>query len=327
MRSQAAAFGIACLCGSLGALDSARQPPTRTSVLLVAQEMRACAGERPATANVMPFELQAGAFPGSGHPDVAVHVPPRFDGTRRPGLILYFHGWNGCVDAALADDDVPCADGGEPRPSAALAAQVDRAGVNALLIAIELRVDAATGEPGQLAMPGGLRDLLRELFATQLAERLGCTLAIDALDRVLVIAHSGGYQAAASVLRYGDVPQIREVDVLDGLYGAEEIFAHWVGDALSNPSVQLRFVDLYTTSGGTRDRSRALSAAVRNQLGLSAGTTDDFFYDNDNASELPEAALSRAIVFQRVWRDHSELPRAYVHLLVKSAGFAPIAGE
>jgi hypothetical protein len=187
-----------------------------------------------------------------------VHVPPGFDATRRPGVVVYFHGWNGCAEVALGDDDAPCSDGGDPRVASHLAAQLDATRANALLVAVELRADMPTGEPGQLATLGGLRALLRELFDEHLAADLGrpCSLEVDALERVVVVAHSGGYQAAAAVLAMGDVPSITEVVLLDALYGADEVFARWVGDAGFDAS--RRLVDLYTCCGGTLERSRRL---------------------------------------------------------------------
>jgi hypothetical protein len=272
---------------------------------------------------MLSYELPAGAFPGSGYPDVAVHVPPGFDGTHRPGVAVYFHGWQGCIAAALGADDSPCSDGGEPRPAAALAAQVDAAKVNALLVAVELRADMATGEPGQLGRPGGLRNLLQELFGA-LADRLGCTLDVDELDRVVVIAHSGGYQAAASVLEFGDVPQIMEVDLLDALYGADEVFSAWARDgvALFDPRLMgpRRFVDLYTCCAGTVERSRTMARAMLDAV-VAAGWRQAL-YDDDADGDLDAGALSRAIVFKRVSRSHAELPFAYVRILLESAGFA-----
>ena len=43
------------------------------------------------------FNLRSAPFPGSGHPDVAVHVPPGFRLDNRPGLLVFFHGHNNCV--------------------------------------------------------------------------------------------------------------------------------------------------------------------------------------------------------------------------------------
>ena len=129
----------------------------------------ACEGARAPLPGALLYELRAGAFPRSGHPDVAVHVPPGFDATRRPGVVVYLHGWNGCVAAALSADEGACREAGPARAGSDLAAQLDAAGVNALLVAIEVRVDERTGEPGGLAMPAGLRDLLRELLGEALA--------------------------------------------------------------------------------------------------------------------------------------------------------------
>ena len=259
---------------------------------------------------------------------MAVHVPPGFDATRRPGLVVYFHGWQGCVAAALSADDEPCTDAGRAPTRADLASAIDAAGVNALLVAIELRSDMPTGEPGKLAMPGGLRDLLRELFAEHLAEPLGCALDVDALDRVVLVAHSGGYQAAASALALGDVARVTEVDLLDALYGADAVFARWVqaqaprfDPRVSDP---LRFVDLYTCCGGT-SRAVASPGAARRQLRSRRAGLAERLSDDD--VEAPVTAQPR-------WRTASYSsgfpgPTAIFHVrscreLLRAAGFAHI---
>jgi hypothetical protein len=307
------------------ALDSTDAWPRFASAN--ATPVTACEGNRPALPATLAFELRAGAFPGSGHPDVAVHVPAGFDATRRPGVILYFHGWNGCVTTSLADEDAPCSEDGEARTASGLATQIDQAHVNALLVAVELRVDLPTGEPGQLAMPGATRELLSELFSEHLVEPLGCSLDVDALDRIVVIAHSGGYQAAASAIRYGGLAQITEVDLLDSLYGAEGVFAEWVEQAVESDGARLRFVDLYTAAGGTLDRSRTLAALARR----TAGGFMNLVHDDDRSPDLSDDALAqrlaRPVVFQRVPVEHSQLPRAYVGSLVRAAGFAPLRQE
>jgi hypothetical protein len=325
---QRASLATALVIGALVAFDSPLGPrfasKGRSTHPIPASS--ACEGARDPLPEALFFDLRAGAFSGSGHPDVAVHVPPGFDATRRPGLVIYFHGWEGCVEAALSSSDASCSDAGAPRPGSGLASQIDAAGVNALLVAVELRRDMPTGEPGNLAMPAGLRDLLRELFSEHLAAPLGCTLEVDGLDRVVLVAHSGGYQAAASALAMGDVPRITEVDLLDALYGADEVFSRWIEAQLSrfDPRVSdpLRFVDLYTCCGGTAERSRALARGARATLalaGLSRSVSDD-----DTESPFDRAALAHRIVFKRVPDPHSDLPRGYFHQLVQEAGFAPL---
>ena len=284
----------------------------------VRKSRTACEGNRPNVESALAFELRSGAFPGSGHPDVAVHVPPGFDATRRPGLILYFHGWNGCVTASLGDDDLPCAPGLDPRPASRLSGQIDEARINALLVAVELRVGASSGDSGQLILHGGLRDLLRELLVERLAPHLGCVLETDELDRVVVVAHSGGYQAAASAVRYGEIPQISEVDLLDAFYGANDVFSDWAMQAVGTLDRPKRFVDLYTGTGGTLERSLALAAVVRAAAsGFGARVIVD-----DTDADLSEEILGKPVVFKRVPRPHSELPRAYLRDIVRASGFA-----
>ncbi len=299
--------GSSMLAGDVGWAS-----PPRTA------DASACEGDRPPLPQSLLYPLRAGAFPGSGRPDVGVHVPPGFDATRRPGVVVYFHGWNGCVQAALGDDDLPCSDVGDPRPASHLAAQLDAARVNAILVAVELRADLPTGEPGQLATLGGLRALLRELFDEHLNAALGhpCALDVDALDRVVIVAHSGGYQAAATVLGMGDVPAITEVVLLDALYGADEVFTRWVADARFDAS--RRLVDLYTCCGGTLERSRALAGLARETA------TAEVFDDDGGDSEPTSAALALPLVFERVPRPHGDLPAAYLRPILEAAGFAPL---
>jgi hypothetical protein len=279
-----------------------------------------CSGDRPPLPDTLTYELRAGAFPGSGRPDVAVHVPPGFDATRRPGVVVYLHGWNGCVTAALSEDDVPCSEGGDPRTASALARQMDEARANAILVAVELRADMPTGEPGHLADSGGMRALLHELLSEHLAEPLGCTLDVDELDRIVVIAHSGGYQAAASVLVFGELPQITEVDLLDAYYGADDVFTSWALDAVAQFDGSRRFVDIYTAGGGTLERSRAAAKLIRKAPGAGSMLLDD-----DGDADLSEDELAFPVVVKRVPRSHAELPRAYFRALVEAAGFVRLS--
>jgi hypothetical protein len=284
----------------------------------------ACEGARSLATSELSYRLESGAFPGSEAPDVAVHVPPGFDASRRPGLVLYFHGWRGCATAALGANDTPCRPGGVPRTAANLAAQVDEAHVNALLVAVELRVDTPSGEPGRLATPGALRQLLHELLSSRVDSALGCPIEVDALDRIVVIAHSGGYQAAAAALQFGDVPQITEVVLLDALYGAQEVFGRWVEDDARGfaPTTEprLRWVDLYTCCAGTADASRSLARSLEPRL-TASGSSPAI---DDGPGELDPALLRQSVVFKRVPRAHADLPRSYARDIVASAGFASI---
>jgi hypothetical protein len=320
-----AALGL-CVVTVANASDSDPRAEARRAAVAPNAHVTACAGARPPLPPTIFAHLRAAPFPDDPFPSVAVHVPPGFDAADRPGLVLYIHGWQGCVASALAENDTRCDDAGEPRAAANLAAQMDRARVNAILVAFELRRDAPTGEVGGLAVPGQARSALRELFTETLAAPLGCALDVDALDRIVLVTHSGGYQAAASVLAYGDLPAVSEVVLLDSLYGAEPVFARWIADDVdrfdSRLASPLRFVDLYTCCGGTADNSRAF-ARTTGELLARAGLPSSIRVD-DTSGELDPALLEAPLVFKRVSRTHGELPRAYVEDVVRAAGFAPI---
>jgi hypothetical protein len=283
-----------------------------------------CEGRRPALPHALFFELRSGAFPGSGHADVAVHVPPGFDATRLPGLVLYLHGWQGCAAASLSSDEGACEDAGPAGVD--LAAAVDAAGVNALFIAIETRFQLPTGEPGNLAMPGAGRDLLRELLGEHLGDALGCDVPLEAIDRIAVIAHSGGYQAEAGLLALGDLPNVTDVILLDALYGADDLFARWIENRARRfdprAADAVRFVDLYTCCGGTADASRRL--ARRTREALERAQMRGAMLDDDSDDALDTAMLKRPIVFKRVPLPHAAVPGAEMRALVESAGFARI---
>jgi pimeloyl-ACP methyl ester carboxylesterase len=256
-----------------------------------------------------------------------VHVPPGFDATRRAGLVLYFHGWNGCVEAVMADEDTPCSEGGEPRTAARLATQMDEARVNALLVAVELRADASTGEPGQLALFDDARELLRELFTEHLAAPLGCTLELEDLDRVVLVAHSGGYQAAASTLEFGGLPRVTEVILLDALYGADDVFTSWLVDPGPGPGPRgpRRFVGLYTCCGLPFERSHALARAAEKAGAGGEGQDRVVVDDEGDADARLQTSLTHPVVFALVGAPHDALPRTYFRLAVEAAGFAPMA--
>jgi len=252
------------------------------------------------------LDLRSRAFADADGPAVAVHVPPAFDAGRGPGVILYFHGWNGCVRVALGDEDAPCVEDGPDRTASSLAAQLDEARVNALLVGIELRPDVASGDPGLLAEPGRVRALLRELFVEHLALPLGRTLDVDALGPTVVVAHSGGYQAAAATLALGGL-RVDDVVLLDALYGADDVFASAVRGGVG-------LLDLYTCCGGTDGHSRALAAALATTREVGAGAVID-----DGDADLDPTTLTHTVFFKRVPAAHALLPQLYARVVFDHA--------
>ena len=285
-----------------------------------------CQGARDPLPDILAFPLRHAAFPEMASPSVAVHVPAGFDATRRAGLVVYFHGWGGSASAALSHEDVPVEGGTEPLRGDDLAAELDAARVNAVLVAVELRPAASTGEVGALAMPGELRALLRVLLEEHLAGPLGCTLDVDDVAPIILMAHSGGYQAVAAALEFGDLPQIAEVDLLDALYGASNAFVTWMSDDVErfDPRLPraLRFVDLYTCCGGTMEPSRGLTRTMRDVLGR-AGLADAMAVDEEGTF-LRQTAFRSPVIFGKVAESHSDVPRTYFRDLLRASALSPL---
>ena len=276
------------------------------------------------------YNLRAAPFPGTGHPDVAVHVPRGFDTRGRIGLVVFFHGFDNCVANVIGPADSPCSPGGPARTALHLVAQLDAARVNAILVAVQLRFEQATGDPGQLTKAGDLRDLLHELLTEHLDAALvaGGGRAIDLADveRVVIGSHSGGYQAAAMAISVGSVAQIREVDLYDSLYGDTAQFDGWMKPAIARFDVAkpdaLRFTDVYTTGGGTAANSRAMEARAKGWLdgvGLSAS-----LYFDDTTATPTAADYGKPVVFKLSGLAHVDVPRYYFGRFLAVAGFAPL---
>lgn len=148
---------------------------------------------------------------------VLLHMPKGFD-IRRPGLlIVFFHGHG----AKLADDvylrqQVP--------------AQISSSGVNAVLVAPQLAVNAADSSAGKLWQPGAFARFLGEA-AQQLAKLHGDPRSVRSFTSmpVIVVAYSGGYVATAWSVHHGGIAKrLRGVVLFDALYGELDTFADWI---------------------------------------------------------------------------------------------------
>jgi hypothetical protein len=199
-----------------------------------------------------------------------------------------------------------------------------RARVNAILVAVELEVDQATGNPGQLATQGNFRALLHELLVEHLDAVLGCPLDVDGLDRVVVSSHSGGYAAAAASSRTArwlrcarSISSIRSTGTslssISWVQGNVARFDPLRADAL-------RWADIYTESGGTATNSRAMAASAQTWFG-DAGLSGSVLF-NDTLDTLDAGAYGRPVLFKLSGVTVDELPQQYFEKLANASGFA-----
>ena len=161
---------------------------------------------------------------------VLMHVPQYFD-IRKPGLIVVFFHGNG----ATLERDV--------RDRQLVPQQISDSGVNAVLLAPQLAVDAADSSAGKFWQPGGLKQFVSE-SAGHLARIYGDPEAARTFAKlpVIIVGYSGGFMPAAWSLEVGGLGgQVRGVFLLDAIYGELDKFASWIQNNRSGV-----FVSAYT---------------------------------------------------------------------------------
>jgi hypothetical protein len=169
---------------------------------------------------------------------VLMHVPENFD-VRKPGVIVVFFHGNG----ATLERDV--------RDRQLVPQQISDSGVNAVLLAPQLAVDAADSSAGKFWQSGGLKRFLAE-SSEHLAKLYGDPRAAKAFANmpVIIVGYSGGFMPAAWSLEVGGVGnRVRGVFLLDAVYGELEKFASWIENNRSG-----FFVSAYTRYTRRHDR-------------------------------------------------------------------------
>ena len=169
---------------------------------------------------------------------VLVHVPETFD-ARKPGVIVVFFHGNG----ATLERDV--------RDRQLVPQQITDSGVNAVLLAPQLAVNAADSSAGKFWQPGGFKRFLDE-SASHLARLTGDPKSAQAFANmpVVIVGYSGGFLPTAWSLDVGGATnRVRGVFLLDAVYGELDKFANWIEKNRSG-----FFVSSYTRYTKPRDR-------------------------------------------------------------------------
>jgi len=148
---------------------------------------------------------------------VLVHIPENFD-VQKPGVIVVFFHGNG----ATLERDV--------RDRQLVPQQITDSGVNAVLLAPQMAVDAADSSAGKFWQPGGFRRFINE-SATNLAHLYGDPSSAKAFEKmpIVIVGYSGGFLPTAWSLEVGGISdRVRGVILLDAVYGQLDKFASWI---------------------------------------------------------------------------------------------------
>jgi len=233
---------------------TAPPPPPAASPAAASRLVRLASDARGVTATL---ELEHAPFPttSSGYQDSTVFafIPHHHRVARDASVsvVVHFHGHNTTAERALAAHQ--------------LREQLFESKQNAILLVPQLAVMAPDSAAGKLENPGGLArmiaDALRVLDCAQVRAATGpAALAPGAtVGRTCVSAHSGGYHAAAAVLRSGGVA-VHEVYLFDALYADVDVFKDWVVAGRGKPMGARHKLVSYYTAGHTEVNTRALFA-------------------------------------------------------------------
>jgi hypothetical protein len=152
--------------------------------------------------------------------------------------VVFFHG-----NGATLERDV--------RDRQLVPQQISESGVNAVLLAPQLAVDAADSSAGKFWQPGGFKRFIDE-SAGQLARLYGDPNATKAFANmpIIIVGYSGGFLPTAWSLEVGGISdRVRGVFLLDAVYGELDKFASWIEHHRSG-----FFVSSYTHYTARRDR-------------------------------------------------------------------------
>src|SRR5262249_25269603 len=148
---------------------------------------------------------------------VLVHIPENFDAQKPGVIVVFFHG-NG---ATLERDG---------RDRRLVPQQISASGVNAVLLAPQMAVDAADSSAGKFWQPGGFKRFMDESVAN-LSRLYGDPASAKAFEKmpIVIVGYSGGFLPTAWSLEVGGISdRVRGVILLDAIYGELDKFASWI---------------------------------------------------------------------------------------------------
>jgi len=242
-------------------------------------------------------------------PRVIVHAPAHLEGGEPIGLVLFFHGWSGCVRVLALRGDVGCLPGDRTRPGWGLAAAHDEAGTNSIFIAPQLLWLQRSGRAGRFAGRGFARQWLRWMIRDHITPRLGLRelQRLDEFGPITVVAHSAGFEAALAALQNGDLgTTVDRVILFDALYaGVEELLTWTLADE------RRRLLSVHGGSGSPRRNTRALLRLAAERLGHEEG-------DHQDHRAVPDLRTGR-VHAMRTDVPHGDMPSVLMAQLLRAA--------
>jgi pimeloyl-ACP methyl ester carboxylesterase len=241
---------------------------------------------------------------------VIVHAPAGFDPSAPLHLVVFLHGYNGCVSVLMGSGPCACKSNGPERDGWDLGRHHDAAQTNTLFIVPQLAFLQRNGAPGQFGKRGGFRAFLEELLGETLVGRLGGRRTLKDVASVTLVAHSAGYKTALAIAEQGGVrAQLKAIVLLDALYGETPRYVRVVETQVPRG---LRFVSLYLERGPPRVENQRLYRRLKRTLGSSVEQVD--------TADIPRAVAARPVVLALGTPPHRLLPEHHLTELLRAFG-------
>ena len=253
-----------------------------------------------------PLVLESAAFRTPGAPSVILHAPPGWNPRAPLHLVVFLHGYNGCVNVLMAAGPSRCKPKAPERDGWDLGRYHDAAGTNSLFIVPQLAFAQRNGDPGAFKRPGAFRAFLEELLRKGLQKPLGGPRTWKDVASLTLIAHSGAYQAALAIAESGGVrAQLKAIVLLDALYGETDRYAELLEHAAG-----LRFVSIYLALGTPRTESERLYQRLSQSLGAAVAKA--------KTPELARGVVEHRVLFAPGRPPHRLLPQTHLSELLRA---------
>ncbi len=226
------------------------------------------------------YVYEGAYFPRKDHYDdntVVLFFPNSCQFDEKVDLVFYFHGWDRDLTDVLASYHV--------------VEQFVRSRKNAILILPQGAKNAKDSFGGKLEDADGFKNMVGEILSQLM--RAGM-IKTDLPGDLVLAGHSGGYHVISAILTQGGLTDhIKEVYLLDALYGDVDKFADW------QDRQKGKIIDLYTDDGGTKEESEGLIEELGRRNIPYYAATDEDVSDRELASHR--------IIFVHTALEHDEV--------------------
>jgi len=236
--------------------------------------------------------------PVEGAPQVIVQRPS--EPSERVDVVLYLHGYEGCIEVLASREPRPCRAGMLPLAGWDLLGAHRESETTTWFVLVQLAFMERSGRPGTFMREGQAARFIEEVLARVAQERRE---ARSTLRSLTLAAHSAAFETTIAVLRYGGLgARLTGVLLLDAMYSGGPVFLRWARDGATNTLVALA-----TPGGTTAARAQALRPSAER------ARSRVIFGDGRRIADITPGSIA----LLTVRGPHRDVPRPYLPELLR----------